>query len=63
MIRNLLNISAINNSFVKLRHASAAAPKEKWDLFAGVLVERLPIITKSLKPLEQEYMVRIFIIS
>ncbi|KAJ6641692.1 39S ribosomal protein L46, mitochondrial [Pseudolycoriella hygida] len=28
----------------------------KWDLYAGVLVERLPVITKSLNKIEQEYL-------
>lgn len=34
--------------------------KEKWDLYAGVLVERLPIITKSLNSLEADYQVRFY---
>lgn len=29
--------------------------KQKWDLHAGVLVERLPIVTKTLKPIEKEF--------
>lgn len=28
---------------------------EKWDLYAGVLVERLPVISKPLSPLQQEF--------
>lgn len=32
--------------------------KEKWDLFAGVLVERLPVVSKSLNGLETEYQVK-----
>ncbi|EDX08864.1 GD13646 [Drosophila simulans] len=28
---------------------------EKWDLYAGVLVERLPVLSKSLNPLEKQF--------
>lgn len=45
-----------------VRHAStkasatASAPaKEKWDLYAGVLVERLPVITKTMAPIEADF--------
>lgn len=31
--------------------------KPKWDLFVGVQIERLPIISKSLNKLEQDYQV------
>jgi len=31
-------------------------PNNKWDLYAGVLVERLPVISKSLNKIEQEYL-------
>ncbi|XP_055608746.1 39S ribosomal protein L46, mitochondrial [Uranotaenia lowii] len=34
---------------------STGTSREKWDLFAGVLVERLPIITKSMEPLEAKF--------
>ncbi|XP_055534190.1 39S ribosomal protein L46, mitochondrial [Wyeomyia smithii] len=34
---------------------SAAHKKEKWDIFAGVLVERLPIVTKTMTPLEAKF--------
>lgn len=37
--------------------AMSAARKERWDLYAGVLVERLPVITKPLQPIEKEYLV------
>lgn len=37
----------------------ATTPTEKWDLLAGVLVERLPIITKSLTAMENQYQVRL----
>lgn len=39
-------------------NVTVANTKEKWDLFAGVLVERLPVITKSLTPMEKEFKVR-----
>ncbi|XP_001660444.2 39S ribosomal protein L46, mitochondrial [Aedes aegypti] len=46
---------------IVLRHASTkatAASKsaiEKWDIYAGVLVERLPVITKTLSPIEANF--------
>ncbi|XP_062544208.1 large ribosomal subunit protein mL46 [Armigeres subalbatus] len=44
-----------------VRHASikattASVPvKEKWDLYAGVLVERPPVITKTMDPIEANF--------
>ncbi|XP_055628944.1 39S ribosomal protein L46, mitochondrial [Toxorhynchites rutilus septentrionalis] len=35
--------------------ASSSTAKEKWDIFAGVLAERLPVITKTLTPLEANF--------
>lgn len=32
--------------------------KAKWDLFVGVQIERLPIISKSFNKLEQDYQVK-----
>jgi len=37
------------------RSQSSAAAAEKWDLYAGVLVERLPVVSKSLNPLEKQF--------
>uniref|UniRef100_A0A182JKS2 Large ribosomal subunit protein mL46 n=1 Tax=Anopheles atroparvus TaxID=41427 RepID=A0A182JKS2_ANOAO len=36
---------------------NAATPQveQKWDLYAGVLVERLPVVTKTLEPLEIKF--------
>lgn len=34
------------------------AVKEKWDLAAGVLIERLPVISRDFSAFEQEYAVR-----
>lgn len=40
----------------KFRHLSTtAAGKCKWDLYAGVLVERLPVVTKALNAIESEF--------
>ena len=44
-----------------MRMVSNAAPKEKWDIFSGILIERLPIISKSLNNIETEYMVSVFL--
>lgn len=37
------------------RRLYSTAPAEKWDIFAGVLVERLPVVSKSFTPLEKEF--------
>lgn len=37
------------------RRLYSTAKAEKWDLYAGVLVERLPVISKSLSPMEKEF--------
>ena len=34
---------------------TAVGTQEKWDLYAGVLVERLPIVSKKFNELEQEF--------
>lgn len=33
--------------------------KEKWDLLAGVLVERLPVVTKTMEPIEAKFKVKL----
>lgn len=61
MIRSLIVKTVANRSLLQLRNYSALAAtktKEKYDLFAGILVERHPIITKELKDIEKEYLVR-----
>lgn len=50
-------LSAGNNVQLIKRAPMTTATKEKWDLYAGVLVERLPIVSKSLTPTELEYTV------
>ncbi|KAL5291788.1 MRPL46 family protein [Megaselia abdita] len=37
------------------RRLYSTATAEKWDLYAGVLVERLPVISKTLSPVEKEF--------
>ncbi|XP_017059556.1 39S ribosomal protein L46, mitochondrial [Drosophila ficusphila] len=37
------------------RTQSTAAATEKWDLYAGILVERLPVVSKTLSPLEKKF--------
>lgn len=49
IIRKALAVSA--------RNSSSVAPKERWDLHVGVLIERLPIVTKKLNDIELEVMV------
>ena len=59
--RSFVNGTTAQKLVCKRFNATAAAstetPKEKWDIFAGVLVERLPVITKSLTEIEQQYQV------
>ncbi|XP_053685206.1 39S ribosomal protein L46, mitochondrial [Sabethes cyaneus] len=59
---NILRNSVIkSNQVLFLRQlsskspATASAAKEKWDILAGVLVERLPVITKTMTPLEAKF--------
>lgn len=42
---------------VKESTLAAAVKKDNWDLYAGVLVERLPILTKPLNDLEKDFQV------
>lgn len=35
--------------------ASLTAKQEKWDLYAGILVERLPVVTKEFNAIEKEF--------
>lgn len=52
----------IQNSLIKqcrsLSASSKPITKEKYDLFAGVLIERIPIISKKFNEIENEVMVR-----
>lgn len=57
MIRNILSKMMVVQNVQPLRKVSKAVPKEKWDIFSGILIERLPIISKSLNNIETEYMV------
>lgn len=44
------------SAIIRNGSSSAGAP-EKWNLLAGVLVERLPIISKAYTPMEQKFTV------
>lgn len=59
MIRNILSKMLVVQNVQPLRNVSNAVPKEKWDIFSGILIERLPIISKSLNNIETEYMVSV----
>ncbi|ALC44811.1 mRpL46 [Drosophila busckii] len=53
MLRRLTQISA--KQLTRPQSTSAAGAKDKWDLYAGVLVERLPVVSKTLNPLERQF--------
>lgn len=65
MLRRAVKTLLVNgpgaNSAIK-GAAMSAVRQEKWDLYAGVLLERMPIITKALEPIEKEYLVRVGLI-
>lgn len=42
---------------ISVRNASTGASKERWDLSVGVLIERLPIVSKKLTKIEAEFAV------
>ncbi|XP_061388338.1 large ribosomal subunit protein mL46-like [Musca vetustissima] len=48
-----LNTLSLSRPFASA--PGAAAKQEKWDLYAGVLVERLPVVSKELNALEKEF--------
>lgn len=47
------------HSFAGVQSKPIIADKGKWDLFVGVQVERLPVISKTLNTLENDYQVRL----
>ncbi|KXJ80525.1 hypothetical protein RP20_CCG024647 [Aedes albopictus] len=50
------NGRAILMRYASTKATAASAPvKEKWDIYAGVLVERLPVITKTMAPIEAKF--------
>lgn len=58
MLRRAFNTFLIPKYAAQVNDTVVSTIKaEKWDLFAGVFVERLPIITKTLTALEKEYQV------
>lgn len=54
MFRNIIKRTLA----LSVRHSSTATPKERWDLHVGVLIERLPIVSKALNDIESNFMVR-----
>lgn len=46
-----------NAAAAKGAAAMSVVRQERWDLYAGVLLERMPVITKVLEPIEKEYLV------
>lgn len=62
MLRRIVSAShQTAYQLVRWSSQAAAKPKEKWDIMAGVLIERLPVISRDLTPFEKEYSVMIFI--
>lgn len=58
MLKQAIKTFLINGSTQRMKRAPMSAiNQEKWDLCAGVLVERLPVVTRSLNPIESEYLV------
>ncbi|XP_058461984.1 large ribosomal subunit protein mL46 [Malaya genurostris] len=57
ILRKALSQSTSRVLFVRRASSKPVqlAAKEKWDIFAGVLVERLPVITKTMNPLEAKF--------
>jgi hypothetical protein len=53
MFRNL-----IKNAIYISRRSETTIAKAKWDIHVGLLVERLPIISKNLNEIESDVMVR-----
>jgi hypothetical protein len=53
MFRNIIGKTIA----LSTRSASSAVPKERWDMCVGVLVERLPIVSKKFNEIESEFMV------
>lgn len=47
----------LKNQISRTYSQTAVASAEKWDLYAGIQLERLPIITKTLTKLERDYKV------
>lgn len=59
MLRRAVNTILLNPVTQKMKSKPmSAVTKENWDLYAGVLVERLPVITKPLSGIEVEFQVR-----
>lgn len=66
MLKRALTSFLTHSSSHRVKCAAMSAvtieqSNNKWDLYAGVLVERLPVISKSFNKVEQEYSVEILI--
>lgn len=57
-VRSFLSHSSSHRVKCAPMSAATIEPNNKWDLYAGVLVERLPVLSKSLNKIEQEYLVK-----
>ncbi|XP_055911508.1 39S ribosomal protein L46, mitochondrial [Eupeodes corollae] len=55
MLRRLSQTCLSNVRSRSANFSTQPQSKEKWDLYASVLVERLPVISKSLNPIEMEF--------
>lgn len=57
MLRRAINCTKYGIQSHIRNQSTLVNAENKWDLFVGVQIERLPIITKTLNKLEQEYRV------
>lgn len=58
MLRKLILQNLIRIQCRSFSAQAQPAVKEKYDIYAGVLIERLPIISKKFNEIENEVMVR-----
>jgi hypothetical protein len=60
MLRKIISQNLITYQCRWLSAQAKPATKDKYDIFAGVLIERLPIVSKKFNEIENEVMVRKF---
>lgn len=58
MLRKLISQNLITSQCRWLSAQAKPATKDKYDIFAGVLIERLPIVSKKFNEIENEVLVR-----
>lgn len=58
MLRKIFSQNLIIYQSRSLSAQAKTATKDKYDIFAGVLIERLPIISKKFNEIENEVLVR-----